>query len=139
MGEKAKIKEGYQKYLKTLLLSTAIAFIMLYIALGLMLFAKEGNPIPTPFILLIAAIFFVIFSVFYQSKGKSKGEEGVKSLIKGLFLAICTTFAFAAVFGGLKFMVDPEFEVLGGIGTLISALAICLIVSMVFLSLLKPS
>ncbi|MCW3133625.1 MAG: hypothetical protein N2V78_04775 [Methanophagales archaeon] len=141
----AKIK-GYKKYLKTLALSTALAFFMLYIALGLMFFAKRGNPVPAHFVLLIAAIFFVIFSVFYESKergrekGKGKreekGKEGFKSLIKGLFLAISATFSFVAIIGGVKLTVGRTFPI--GIETFISALAICIIVSMVFLSLLKP-
>ncbi len=146
MGLIAKIKgTEYKKYLKTLILSTALAFLTLYIALGLMFFAKHGNPVPEQFILLILAIFFIIFTVFYEpegkskSKGKSKGKESLKSLIKGLFLAICATFAFVAIAGGVKLIIDNGFELIGGIESFISALAICMIVSMVFLSLLKPS
>ncbi|MCK4475835.1 MAG: hypothetical protein KAU16_03835 [Methanophagales archaeon] len=147
MGLIAKIKgiEGYKKYLKTLVLSTALAFGMLYIAFGLMFFAKRGNPVPAHFILLIAAIFFVIFTVFYESKErerekeKRKGKESYKPLLKGLFLAICATFAFIAIWSGVNLMIDYGFELIGGIEAFISALAICMIVSMVFLSLLKPS
>jgi hypothetical protein len=139
----AKLKgmAEYKKYLKTLVLSAALAFLMLYIAFGLMFFAKRGNPVPVYFILLIAAIFFVFFTVFYESKGKtkSKSKESLKSLIKGLFLAICATFAFVAIVGGVKFMVYIGFELIGGIGAVISALAICMIVSTVFLTLLTPS
>lgn len=143
MGLIAKIKgiEGYKKYLKTLVLSTALAFGMLYIAFGLMFFAKRGNPVPAHFILLIAAIFFVIFTVFYESKErerekeKRKGKESYKPLLKGLFLAICATFAFVAIAGGVELTIEGEIP---GINVLISALAICIIMSMVFLSLLKP-
>ncbi len=142
----AKIKgiEGYRKYLKTLVLSTALAFGMLYIALGLMFFANRGNPVPAHFILLITAIFFVISTVFYESKarvrGKEKGREkskdGFEPLIKGLFLAVCATFSFVAIFGGVKLTIERAIPI--GIEASISALAICIIVSMVFLSLLKP-
>ncbi|MGB2841888.1 MAG: hypothetical protein WBC40_05375 [Halobacteriota archaeon] len=139
----AKLKgmAEYKKYLKTLGLSTALAFLMLYIAFGLMFFAKGEKAVPKSFIFLILAIFFIFFTVFYQSKGKtkSKSKENLKSLIKGLFLAICATFAFVAVVGGVKFMVYNGLELIGGIGSLISALAICMIVSTVFLTLLTPS
>lgn len=148
MGLIAKIKgTEYKKYLKTLVLSTALAFLTLYIALGLMFFAEvfageRENPIQRHVILLILAIFFIIFTVFYEpegkskSKGKSKGKESLRSLIKGLFLAICATFAFVAIAGGVILTIEgmiPE------VNMVISALAICMIVSMVFLSLLKPS
>jgi hypothetical protein len=88
--------------------------------------------------------------VFYESKskstskGKSKdkkkgaGEESLKPLIKGLFLGICATFAFVMVIGGMKILIDYGFDLIGGAGSFFSALAICMIVSMVFLSLLRP-
>ena len=114
---------------------------MLFIAFGLIFFAKSGNPVPVYFILLIAAIFFVFFTVFYESKGKTKrkAKASLKSLIKGLFIAICATFAFVALVGGVRFMIGSGFDLIGGIGPVISALAICIIVSTVFLTLLTPS
>ncbi|RCV65506.1 hypothetical protein C5S53_03435 [Methanophagales archaeon] len=146
MSIKAKIKgPEYKRYQKTLILSTALAFLMLYIAFGLIFFSKEGNPIPGPYILLILAINFIIFVVFYESRGKEKSKEknnekdNFKSLIKGLFLAICATFALVAIICGVKLMIYYDgFELIGGFGSFISALAICMIVSMVFLSLLRP-
>lgn len=134
----------YKKYLKTLILSIALAFLMIYIAFGLMFFAKSGNPVPAHFILLIAAVFFIIFTVFYESKEKEKKEKrkeggGYKPLLKGLFLAICTTFAFVAIWSGvIYFMQEGGIQEIVGIEVFISTLAICMIVSMVFLSLLKP-
>jgi asparagine N-glycosylation enzyme membrane subunit Stt3 len=140
MGLLAKIKGmvEYKRYLKTLSLSTALALLTLYIAFGLMFFATEGNYVPGPFILLIFAIFFSIFTVFYESRGKSKsrGKGSVKSLIKGLFLGICATFAFIATLGGVILTLEGDIPELS---LIISALAICMIVSTVFLSLLKPS
>ena len=142
MSIKAKIKgSGYKRYQKTLILSTALAFLMLYIAFGLIFFSKEGNPIPGPYLLLIFAINFIIFVVFYESRGKEKSKEkdNLKSLIKGLFLAICATFALVAIICGVKLMIYYDgFELIGGFGSFISALAICMIVSMILLSLLRP-
>lgn len=151
MGLLANIKEkgDYKRYLKTLSLSTALAVLTLYIAFGLMFFALESNTVPGWFILLCLATFFIIFTVFYESKVKSKGKskektkekskESLKPLIKGLFLGICATYAFVAVIGGVKFMLRGSIQDIGGIEVFISALAICMIVSMVFLSLLRPS
>jgi glucose uptake protein GlcU len=140
MGLFAKIKGmvEYKRYLKTLILSTALALLTLYIAFGLMFFATERKYVPVPFILLIFAIFFIIFTVFYESRGKSKskGKESVKSLIKGLFLGICATFAFIATLGGVILTLEGDVP---EINLIISALAICMIVSTVFLNLLKPS
>jgi len=135
--------EEYKRYLKTLILAIALAFLMIYIAFGLMFFAKSGNPAPAHFILLIAAVFFIIFTVFYESKEKEKKEKrkeggGYKPLLKGLFLAICTTFAFVAIWSGVNFMQEEGIQESIGIEVFISTLAICMIVSMVFLSLLKP-
>jgi len=90
---------------------------------------------------LIFAINFIIFVVFYESRGKEKSKEkdNLKSLIKGLFLAICATFALVAIISGVKLMIYYDgFELIGGFGSFISALAICMIVSMILLSLLRP-
>ncbi len=149
--EKIKGMVDYKKYLKTLALSTVLAILTLYIAFGVMFFALEGNSVPGPFILLTFATFFIVFTVFYESKGKAKskgkdkervkGKESLRSLIKGLFLGICATFAFVATIGGVRLMLDPDYgvELIGGLGSFISALAICMVVSMVFLSLFRSS
>ncbi len=153
MESLAKIKGmvDYKKYLRMLVLSTAIAFLTLYIAFGLMFFVMEGNTVPEWFILLTFAVFFIIFTVFYESKSKSKSKskgkdkskvenkESLKPLIKGLFFGTCATFAFVAVIGGVHLTIDYGFDKIGGFGSFVSALAICMIVNMVFLSLLRPS
>ena len=148
--DKVKGMVNYKKYLKTLALSVAIAFLTLFIAFGLMFFTLEGNTVPGWFILLVFATFFIVFTVFYESKstGKSKGKgkdkpregskESLKPLIKGLFIGICATFAFVMVIGGVKLMIDHGFDLIGGFGSFLSALAICMILTMVFLSLLRP-
>jgi hypothetical protein len=148
--ERVKGLVDYKKYLRMLLLSTALAVLTVYIAFGLMYFTTEGIRIPGPFILLSFATFFIIFTVFYESKarGKSKGKEkrskesgreSVKALVRGLFLGCCATFAFIATIGGVQLMLEYGFEKIGGFGAFISALAICMVASMVFLSLFRPS
>lgn len=148
MGILANIKGmgDYKKYLKTLIVAIVLAFLTLYIAFGLMFFTTEGNTVPGPFILLTFAVFFIIFTVFYESKVKSSSKSKsnssrrdkgrLKSLIKGLFLGICATFAFVAIIGGIKLTLEGEIP---DTNLIISALAICMIASMVFLSLLRPS
>jgi small basic protein len=138
----------YPKYLKRLLLSLALALLTLFIAFGLMFFVK--NPmIPGEYILLVFALFFILFTVFYESRAKGKGKaksktktenqigEGLKPLIRGVFLGICATFALVTIYGGLRLTLEQGFAVGGKL--LISALAIAMIVSMVYLSLLRPS
>lgn len=146
MGLITKIKGmvEYKRYLKTLILSTTLALLTLYIAFGLMFFATEGTSLfvingenrTGPVVLLIFAIFFGIFTVFYESKGKSKSKGKVKSHIKAVFLGTSATFAFIATLGGVKLTLEGE---LPEINLIISAIAICMIVSTVFLSLLKPA
>ena len=154
----AKIKGmvDYKRYLQTLLISTVLAVLTLLIAFGMVFFALDGDAIPGSFILLTFAVFFIISTVFYESrikfrsksKSKSKNEsmtkyeDSVKSLIRGLFLGICTTFAFVTVIGSLQLAADYGpglFDLIGGFDSFISALAICMIVIMVILSLLRTS
>jgi len=142
MGVLAKLKGkvAYTKYMKTLMLSAGLALLTLFIAFGLIYFATGGDVLPSPLILLILAISFVIFTVFYESSGKSKRKdrrrESLKSLIKGLFLGICATFAFVAIIGGVKLTAEGEVP---EIDWIIYAFAICMILNTVFLSLLRPS
>lgn len=150
--EHVKRMVDYPKYLKRLLLSLALALLTLFIAFGLMFFALEDRTIPGAFILLVFALFFILFTVFYESKarstskGKGKGKtkaenqmgEGLKPLIRGVFLGICATFALVTVFGGLLLTLERGFALIGGELSFISALAISMILSMVYLSLLRP-
>lgn len=146
MLSKLKGIESYKKYLETLALSTALAVLMLFIAFGLMSFPQGEKTIPRHFILLLLAVFFVIFTVFYESKErekermkkKRKWEEGYQSLLKGLFLAVCATFAFVTMLAGIKYIRQGGIHAVGGMEVLISTLAICIIVSMTVLILLKP-
>jgi hypothetical protein len=146
LGYKVKMKDGYKKFLRALVISAALALAMIYIALGLMFFAKEGIPWANQlhFILLIAAVFFIIFTVFYESRSKAKdkgkdiAKSSLQSILKGFFLSICATFAVVAIACGVLFMIEGGVQVIGGIEVFISALAICMIVSMVLLILSQP-
>jgi hypothetical protein len=42
------------------------------------------------------------------------------------------------VIGGMKLMIEHGFDLIGGAGSFFSALAICMVLSTVFLSLLRP-
>ena len=146
MLSKLKGIENYKKYLETLALSTALAGLMLFIALGLVSFSEGEKTIPKHFILLLLAVFFVVFTVFYESKErekervkkKRKWEQSYQSLLKGLFLAVCATFAFVTTLAGIKYIQRGGINAVGGMDVFISTLAICIIVSMTLLSLLKP-
>jgi len=123
------MKWEYRRYLNGVALSVALALLMLYIALGLVFLVERGNPVPMPFTLLIFAISFVICTVYYKSRG---GGAIVESLFRGCFLAICTTFALIAVIGGLILTMEGEIPELN---MMISILALCIVISMVLLSL----
>jgi len=123
------MKWEYRRYLNEVALSVALAFLMLYIALGLVFLVQRGNPVPMPFTLLTFAISFVICTVYYKSRG---GGAIVESLFRGCFLAICTTFALIAVIGGLILTMEGEIPELN---MMISILALCIVISMVLLSL----
>jgi len=123
------MKWEYRRYLNGVALSVALAFLMLYIALGLVFLVQRGNPVPMPFTLLIFAISFVICTVYYKSRG---GGAIVESLFRGCFLAICTTFALIAVIGGLILTMEGKIPELN---MMISILALCIVISMVLLSL----
>ncbi|MCD6203528.1 MAG: hypothetical protein J7I99_04115 [Methanophagales archaeon] len=123
------MKWEYRRYLNGVALSVALAFLMLYIALGLVFLVQRGNPVPMPFTLLIFAISFVICTVYYKSRG---GGAIMESLFRGCFLAICTTFALIAVIGGLILTMEGKIPELN---MMISILALCIVISMVLLSL----
>jgi len=123
------MKWEYRRYLNGVALSVALAFLMLYIALGLVFLVQRGNPVPMPFTLLIFAISFVICTVYYKSRG---GGAIMESLFRGCFLAICTTFALIAVIGGLILTMEGEIPELN---MMISILALCIVISVVLLSL----
>ena len=123
------MKWEYRRYLNEVALSVALAFLMLYIALGLVFLVQRGNPVPMPFTLLIFAISFVICTVYYKSRG---GGAIVESLFRGCFLAICTTFALIAVIGGLILTMEGKIPELN---MMISIFALCIVISMVLLSL----
>ena len=124
------MKWEYRRYLNEVALSVALAFLMLYIALGLIfLVVHRENPVPMPFTLLIFAISFVICTVYYKSRG---GGAIVESLFRGCFLAICTTFALIAVIGGLILTMEGKIPELN---MMISIFALCIVISMVLLSL----
>ncbi len=123
------MKMDYRKYLITLGISVALAFLMLYVAFGLIFFTQHGNPLPPPFSLLLFAISFVLCTVFYRSREPS---PGLRVLLKAMFLAICTTFIALAVTGGLIFTVAGEIP---DTGVIISALALFMVVSVVLLTL----
>lgn len=148
MGLRAKLKGivGYKQYLNTLMLSAGLALLTLYIAFGLMYFATGDYLLPGPLVLLVFAICFVLSTVFYESSGrikrkekekeKMKGKEGLKLLLKGLFLGGCATLVILALLGGLRLTLAGE---LPAGDWIISAFAICMIVNTIVLSLLRPS
>ena len=116
-------------FVQALAISTAMAVFMIGVALGIINIISTGSsPMPLAFLLLIFAVVFITGSVFFEERG----ADHVGSLIGGSIAAFAATFAAASFFSGIVYAFD------GGINTLgweqiVSALAICMVASMVII------
>jgi len=124
-----KITKVYSHFLEALIVSTAIAFLMLAIAFGLIYMDVEGTPIPDQYLLLIFALTFIIGSVFFEKHNFNR----ITSLIYGGLFSASATFVITAVVGGLRYVINED---LPESSVIISALAVCMIISMVIINLL---
>lgn len=120
-------------FLKAITISTTMAVFIIGIALGLKYMFSEGTiPMPLWTLLLIFAIIFIIGSVFFEQRG----ADQMGSLIGGSIVAVSTTFASVSFFGGMVYAFSGGIEALG-VEPIISALAICMIASMLLIKLLS--
>ncbi len=119
-------------FVRTLSVSVSMAIFMIGVALGIMqIFSTGSSPMPISLILLIFAVIFIIGSVFFESRN----VDQVNSMIGGMIISFVLTFSIISFFGGINFLLS------GGIGTLgwdrmISALAVCMVASMVIVKML---
>lgn len=120
-------------FLKAITISTTMAVFIIGVAFGLKYMLSEGAiPMPLWTLLLIFAIIFIIGSVFFEQRG----ADQVGSLIGGSIVAVSTTFASVSFFGGMVYAFNGGIQSLG-IESVISALAICMIISMLLIKLLS--
>ncbi|MDK2892256.1 heat-shock protein [Methanohalophilus sp.] len=114
-------------------LSFAMAIFMIGMAMGIMqMVSTKVSPIPLALVLLIFAVIFIIGSVFFEKRG----ADQIGSLAGGAFISVIATFALLSFFGGISFAFTDAFLALGW-ENLVSALAVCMIASMLILKFLS--
>ncbi len=123
--------KGYSNFLEALIVSTTMALLMLGLAFGLIYMDKKGTPIPDQYLLLIFAITFIIGSVFFEKQKFNR----ITSLIYGGLFSASVTFVITAIVGGLIYITKTRD--LPATSVMISALAVCMIISMVITNVLS--
>lgn len=114
-------------------ISFALAVFMIGMAMGIMqMVSTKISPIPSALILLIFAVIFIVGSVFFEKRG----ADQIGSLAGGGFVSVISTFALLSFFGGISFAFTDAFLALGW-EKLVSALAVCMIVSMLIVKFLS--
>ncbi|TGC07034.1 heat-shock protein [Methanolobus halotolerans] len=120
-------------FVQAIAVSTTLAVFMIGVAMGIMRLASTGSPsVPLPIILLIFAVIFIAGSVYFENRG----ADYVGSMIGGGIASFAATFSATAFFTGIRYAME------GGISTLgweqiISALAICMVASMLIIRMLQ--
>jgi len=111
-----------------------MAFIMVSVAYGITyIFNIDPYPVPLHYVFFIFAIGFVIFSVFFE---KERGAIYPWSLMGGAIASAIFTFIVTAAIGGIRYISEKGFTVLGT-DTWFYSLSICIILSMILFNLAK--
>ena len=107
---------------------------MISVAYGIT-YILEIDPFPLPphYILLIFAIGFVLFSVFFE---KERDAVYPWSLLGGAIASGILSFIITAAIGGMRYLWAKGFTGLAT-ETLIYALSICIILSMILFNLAR--
>ena len=120
-------------FVQALAVSTTMAVFMVGVAFGLMSMAKNGStPVPTYVMLLIFAVIFIAGSVYFESRG----ADYMGSLVGGSIVSLTATFSATAFFSGIKYAIEGGITEMGP-DRIISALALCMIASMLLIRILQ--
>ncbi|MGM0771192.1 MAG: heat-shock protein [Halobacteriota archaeon] len=120
-------------FLQALAVSGTMSIFMIGMALGVMNILSTGvSPMPSSVILLIFAVVFIVGSVFFEKRG----ADQIGALIGGCIVSLAATISIFSFFGGVDFVLKDGLSLLGW-DRLISALAICMIASMLLVKLLS--
>ena len=120
-------------FVQALAVSGTLSIFMIGMALGVMnIFSTGISPMPSSMILLIFAVLFIVGSVFFEMRG----ADQVGALIGGCVVSFAATISIFSFFGGVDLVLN------GGLGALgwdrmITALALCMIASMLLVKLLS--
>lgn len=120
-------------FAQAIAISTSMALFMIGVAMGIMtMLSTKSTPLPFAVILLIFAVIFIASSVFFENRG----ADHVGSLMGGGIAGFALTFAIIAFFTGISFAAQGGIQ---GIGweRMVSALAICMISSMLIIKVVK--
>ncbi len=129
------IKFESNDFVRVMTVVAGMAFIMISVAYGIThIFEAGWTEFPVPYVLLIFAIGFVLSSVYIEKKR----EDAVFpwSLLGGAIASGVATFIITAAIGGMRYILEKGPMGLG-IDTLVYALSICIILSMILLNLVK--
>ncbi|WMW24446.1 heat-shock protein [Methanolobus sediminis] len=120
-------------FVQALVVSTTMAVFMIGVAFGLMSMAREGStPVPMAVMLLIFAVIFIAGSVFFESRG----ADYMGSLVGGAIIGLVATVSATAFFSGVRFAIGGGITEIG-FDQVISALAVCMIASMLLIRILQ--
>ncbi len=121
-------------FVKVLAIVAGIASVMVSVAYGITYILEINTyPVPVHYIFFLFAIGFVVFSVYFE---KDRGAIYPWSLIGGAIVSAIVTFILTAAIGGLLYISEKGFTVLGT-DSWFYALSICIILSMILFNLAK--
>lgn len=112
-----------------------MAFIMISVAYGITYIFEGGSvkfPLEPYYILLIFSVGFVLFSVFFEKRGAIYPW----SLVGGGIASASVALIITATIGGILYIWEKGFTGLGT-DTVIYAISICIILSMVLFNLAR--
>ena len=120
-------------FVQALAVSGTLSMFMIGMALGVMnIFSTGISPMPSSMILLIFAVLFIVGSVFFEMRG----ADQVGALIGGCVVSFAATISIFSFFGGVDLVLNGGLEALGW-DKMVSALALCMIASMLLVKLLS--
>jgi len=126
------IKIESNDFTRALGVVVAMALVMISVAYGIEYMLKGGNPLPPYVVIFVFAIMFVMASVFFEKRG----AEYPWFLVGGGIASACLVFIITASIGGIRYVWQEGFEGLG-VETIFYSLSICMILSMILLSLVR--
>ena len=126
MNKMSRIPGLDNKFTKALGISVVIALGMVSATFGVVsLFAKCGNPVPLPVLLIVFAIVFVTGSVFFEERGADR----IGAMVGGGIAAAMVSLVMVLICGGVVYLLAHGTET--GVDKIASMLAICMVIGMV--------
>lgn len=126
MKKLGKLQWMENRFAKALGISAILALGMISVVFGAVrLFAKGGNPVPLPALLMAFAIIFVLGSVFFEERGADR----IGALVGGGIAAVAVSLVMVLICGGVLYLLENGMQT--GIDRVVSMLAVCMVLGMV--------